>query len=66
MTREKLFWYRYIAQHTGHAVTTFSTNAAIAALLCLVLLAFWTTAQVVARCDECEAIPARCRCTRHR
>ena len=54
MTRETAFWHHYIAQHPGHAVLGFSTTAAIGALLCLFLLACWTTAQVMARCGECE------------
>ena len=62
MTREHLFWQHYVAQHASHRVLTFNTNAAVAALVCLALLACWTTAQVAARCGECEAIPARCRC----
>jgi hypothetical protein len=64
MTRETTFWHHYIAQHSGHAVLTFSTPAAIGALLCLYLLACWTTAQVMARCYDCNAVPARCRCAR--
>ena len=66
MTREFHFWHSYIAQHPTHGVTSFSANAAIGALLCLCLLACWTTGQVAARCGECEAIPARCRCGAHR
>ncbi len=62
MTRETFFWHHYIAHHAGNSVLSFSTSAAIGALTCLCLLACWTTAQVVARCCECEAIPARCRC----
>jgi cell division protein FtsX len=66
MTREHLFWQHYLDQHPTHGVATFSTSAAVATLLCLFLLACWTTAQVAARCGECAAIPARCRCDRHR
>ena len=66
MTRETSFWHHYLVQHPAHGVLTFSTNAAVAALLCLFLLACWTTAQVAARCGKCEAMPARCRCAGHR
>jgi hypothetical protein len=66
MTRELLFWHHYLAEHQGHGITTFSTSAAVASLLCLFVVACWTTAQVAARCCECAAIPARCRCGRHR
>jgi hypothetical protein len=66
MTRENGFWHHYLGQHPAHGVLTFSTDAAVAALLCLFLLACWTTAQVVARCGECAAIPVRCRCAHHR
>jgi hypothetical protein len=66
MTRETSFWHTYLAQHPAHGVLTFSTNAAVATLFCLALLACWITAQVAARCGECEAIPARCRCAVHR
>ena len=65
MTRENLFWQHYVVQHPTHGVLTLSTSAAVATLLCLSLLACWTTAQVAARCGECAAIPARCRCHRH-
>jgi hypothetical protein len=66
MTREHTFWHHYLTSHPSHAVLTFSTPAAIGALLCLFLIACWTTAQVVARCGDCEAVPARCRCARAR
>jgi broad specificity phosphatase PhoE len=66
MNRAHPFWQHYLAQHPARGVLTFSASAAIGALLCLFLLACWTTAQVAARCGECEAIPARCRCAVHR
>ena len=66
MTREHSFWHHYLTSHPSHAVLTFSTPAAIGALLCLFLIACWTTAQVMARCGDCEAVPARCRCARAR
>jgi hypothetical protein len=66
MTREHTFWHHYLTSHSSHAVLTFSTPAAIGALLCLFLIACWTTAQVMARCGDCEAVPARCRCARAR
>ena len=46
MTREHTFWHHYLLAHPGHAVLTFSTPAAVGALLCLFLIACWTTAQV--------------------
>jgi hypothetical protein len=64
MTRENTFWHHFVAQHAGHSVLMFSTTAAIGALLCLFLLACWATGQVMARCSNCEAVPARCRCAR--
>lgn len=64
MTRDHTFWHNYLLAHPGHAVLTFSTPAAVGALLCLCLLACWTTAQVMARCTDCDAVPARCRCAR--
>ena len=64
MTRETGSWHHYLVQHPAHGVLTFSTHAAVAALLCLFLLACWTTAQVMARCGDCELVPARCRCAR--
>lgn len=66
MTREHTFWHHYLTSHPSHAVLTFSTPAAIGALLCLFLIACWTTAQVMTRCGDCEAVPARCRCARAR
>jgi hypothetical protein len=64
MTREHTFWHHYLLAHPGHSVLTFSTPAAVGALLCLFLIACWTTTQVMARCGECELVPARCRCGR--
>ncbi|HEY2789781.1 MAG TPA: hypothetical protein VGI72_09995 [Gaiellales bacterium] len=64
MTREHTFWHHYLLAHTGRAVLTVSTPAAVGALVCLFLIACWTTAQVMARCGECELVPARCRCAR--
>jgi hypothetical protein len=65
MNRAHPFWQHYLAQHPAHGVPTFSADAAVASLLCLVLLACWTAVQMAARCGDCEAIPARCRCARH-
>jgi hypothetical protein len=66
MTRETAYWNHYLQHHPAHGVLTFSTTAALGALLCLFLLACWTTAQVLARCCDCDAVPARCRCARER
>jgi hypothetical protein len=66
MTRETVFWHHYLAQDAGHSVLTFSMPATIGALLCLFLIACWTTAQIQSRCGDCEAVPARCRCARER
>jgi hypothetical protein len=60
------FWHQYIRQHAGHGGRTIQVDPAIvfAMVLCLTVLLAWCAFQMYARCMECGAVPARCRCHR--
>ena len=60
------FWRQYVHQHGGAGGSTVIVDpaAAFAAVVCLFVIACWVAYQVQSRCEDCGAIPARCRCRR--
>lgn len=59
-------WHQYLQQRPGgqNAPLTFDPAAAFAAVVCLLVIAFWAAYQLQSRCGSCGAIPARCHCGR--
>jgi hypothetical protein len=57
-------WHQYFLQRPGGhtAPLTVNPGAAVAAVVCLFLIACWAAYQVQSRCGSCGAIPARCHC----
>jgi hypothetical protein len=61
------FWHRYLHEHAANGAGStvhIDPGAAFAAAVCLFLVACWAAYQLQARCLDCGAIPARCRCAR--
>ena len=62
------FWHHYVQQHAGQGGSHVAVDpgSAIGAALCLLVIGCWAWYQIQARCGDCGAIPARCRCQRGR